>query len=419
MSDRPTRRAVGAGAAALLAGGARAPTDPLDGAALHADLATYAGFGHHRTGTAGDQAVTRWLTDRLRPAGYAVETQAFDLPVFEVGRVEVAVGGRAVPAFPLWPPHAGKVTAPLAAEAAPGRIALVVLPQTAGVGLGPPAVGPVEAAVKAGAAAVVVINPNHVGELAAINALPEPPAWPVPVVLVAARESEALRAAAARGEMVGVRLEGAVRDGSAENVVARRPGAGKALVMSTPKSGWMTCAGERGSGVAIWLGLARWLAVATDLNLVLVATSGHEFDGHGGHLFTQRLAPRPADTRLWLHLGANVASYDYTLRDGVLTRLQTPQPGRLLACSHDLVPAVRKAFAGQPAYETPSDVALSRPPGEAAQFLDLGYQPLLALVGSHPLHHTPRDLPDVTDGPALERVARALKTVLEPLAKTA
>lgn len=409
-----TRRTVAGTGLALAATPAAAASDPLSGPALYADLKAYAALGHHRTGTAGDRAATVMLERALKAAGYQGERQGFDYPVFELKRAGVAVGGRTIEAFPLWTPQPGTVTGPLSLEAAPGRVALVTLPDGTGGGLGPPALGAVEAAVKAGPAAVIAITDNRVGEMSAVNALPNTPPWPVPVVIVAGREGAALRAAAQAGTPATVRLEGRTATRCVENVVARRPAPGKHLILSTPKSGWMTCAGERGAGVALWLGLARWLAT-TPHNLTLVATTAHEFDGHGGHLFTDRLAPKPADTKLWLHLGANIAGYDFALKDGRPTRLGAPSSARLAACSPALVPAVTKAFAGQPGYEAPMNIAERRPPGEAALFQKLGYEPLLALVGGHPLHHTPRDQPDVSGPELLEPVARALRTVLSGL----
>jgi hypothetical protein len=72
-----------------------------------------------------------------------------------------------------------------------------------------------------------------------------------------------------------------------------------------------------------------------------------------------------------------------------------------------MAPAAR-AFAGQPGYETPFDIDQRKPPGEVALFQSLGYAPLIGVVAGHPLHHTTRDLPDVTDGRMLEPVARGL-----------
>jgi hypothetical protein len=58
--------------------------------------------------------------------------------------------------------------------------------------------------------------------------------------------------------------------------------AARTIVVSTPTTGWFTCTCERGSGIAVYLALARTVASTTaDLNFVFVATAGHEV-GHGG-----------------------------------------------------------------------------------------------------------------------------------------
>src|SRR6185312_9725361 len=108
---------------------------------------------------------------------------------------------------------------------------------------------------------------------AAYNCAPDRPPWPVPVVGVAGREGQALKAAAQAGADARLRIAGRMQPGRADNVVARLAGPGKPLVLSTPKSGWFHCAGERGSGIAIWLGLARHLAAGRRQNLVLLAAS--------------------------------------------------------------------------------------------------------------------------------------------------
>ncbi|MDB5497124.1 MAG: hypothetical protein JWP28_1155 [Phenylobacterium sp.] len=402
----------------LWAGGAvaaRAAADPLSGRALYADVKTYAQFGEHRTATAGDDAATTWLEPMLSAAGYAVERQAFDYPVFELARAELAVGGRTIAGFPYWTPRTtppGGVTGALSVHGEPGRVALVDLPPGSGSGLNAPPPAQIAEAAASGAVAVVAITENPLGELSALNRAAKAEPWRVPVLLAAGREGAALKAAAAAGTPATVWLEGRTVTRTAHNVVGRRARPGKHLVLSTPKSGWFHCAGERGSGIAIWLGLARWLAASTDHNLTVVAASGHEFDGYGGHIFTETLAPKPADTKLWLAIGANVAAYDFALQDGEIMRQAGPQPGRILACSDALIPLAAKAFAGQPGYATPFDIDQRKPPGEVALFQSLGYAPLIGLVAGHPLHHTRRDLPDVTDGGMLEPVARGLQAML-------
>jgi hypothetical protein len=398
-----------AAAGLALAGGAMsaAAADPLSGAALYADVQAYAALGPHRTGTAGDAATTAWMLRALDAAGYRTATQGFDYPVFALEAAELILGERRIAGFPVWTPKAGDVAGALGRE-----IAVVRFPYGTGAGLGAATYrAPIEAAIHAGAAAVVVVVDHPLGELAALNAEPNVAPWPVPVLQVAGREAQAL----ASGSPARVRIAGASHVAGAENVVARRPGPGRALVISTPKSGWMTCSGERGSGVAIWLALARWLAAQPQHDVTLVAASGHEVDGYGGHLFAEHQAPAPAETKLWLHIGANVACYDFALSDGVITRLPGPPKQRLLACSEVLLPVARAAFAGQPGYATPTDIDVQPAPGEVAYYQKLGYRPIVGVVGSHPLHHTARDLPDATGPAMLEPVARALSAIVSGL----
>jgi len=411
------RRAIAAAAAtwASPALSANAAADPLAGGALYSDVKAYAALGEHRTGTAGDAATTEWMARALKAAGYAVERQGFDYPVFELARADLTLRGRTIEGFPYWTPGTtppGGATGPLSLGGGPGKIALVDLPAGSGAGLDAPPPKQISDAVAAKPLAVVAITENGLGELAAMNRNPKAPAWPVPVLLVAGREAPVLRAAAAGGQTATVRLEGRTVGRAAHNVIGRRARPGKQLVISTPKSGWFHCAGERGSGIAIWLGLARWLAASTDHNVTVVASSGHEFDGYGAHHFTETLAPKPAETKLWLALGANVAVYDFALEGGRIVRQPGPPKARTIGCSGPLTGLAAKAFAGQAGYATPLDLDAHGAPGELATFRSLGYRPLIGLVAASLLHHTRRDVADVTDGAMLEPVARGLQAMI-------
>jgi hypothetical protein len=111
-------------------------------------------------------------------------------------------------------------------------------------------------------------------------------------------------------------------------------------------------------------------------------------------------------------IGANVASYDFALREGKIVRQPGPQAARILACSGPLVATAAKAFAGQRGYATPVDLDTQTAPGELGHFRQLGYRPLVGLVAGHPLHHTRLDLAEVTDGTMLEPVARGLAAII-------
>ncbi len=413
--DRRRVLFTGLGAAALKASAAQATPDPLAGEALYADVKTYVSLGEHRTGTAGDAATTVWLDHSLSAAGFAVERQGFDYPVFDLDRADLTVGGHRIEGFPYWTPQTtpqAGLTAPLSLARRPGSIALVDLPLGAGAGLDAPPPKEISDAVATNPVAVVAITETALGELAALNRNPKTPPWPVPILLVPGREAERLKAEAASGRLATVRLEGRTRTGSAYNVIGRRPGPGKHLVISTPKSGWFHCAGERGTGIAIWLGLARWLAATTAHNLTVVAASGHEFDGYGAHHFTETLAPKPSETMLWVAIGANVAVYDFALKNGEIVRQPGPPRNRTLGCSGRLLANAAEAFAGQVGYDNPLDLDTHNAPGELSTFRAIGYRPLVGLVAANPLHHTRRDLSDVTDGSQLELVARGLKALI-------
>lgn len=418
---RWTRRGAGLAGLSTLAApslSAAATNDPLSGAALYADVKAYAAMGDHRTGTPGDLAATRWLEAALQKAGWSTERQVFDYPTFRLATAQAVVAGRKIEAFPLWTPRAGSAGGRLSQT--PGRraVALLRLPYGTGAALETSTAWrkPVQAAIDAGAAGVLVVTEHPLGEFAAYNCAPNQPPWPVPVLGVASREAATLQAAAEARAAAELTIAGEplAPFHRGENVIARLKGAGKPLVLSTPRSGWFTCAGERGSGLAIWLGLARHFA-SRGKAMVLVAADGHEFDGYGGKLFAERLAPKPGEAAGWVHIGANVAAYDFALVNGTVTRLDHPQAGRRLAVSEALLPTAKAAFAGQIGYETPVDVEKEGAPGELAEYQRRGYAPLVGLVAMHPLHHTRRDLPDVTGPELLEPVARGLAAVIERL----
>jgi hypothetical protein len=78
----------------------------------------------------------------------------------------------------------------------------------------------------------------------------------------------------------------------AVNVTARLAGADGSLpplVVMTPRSGWWTCASERGGGIACWLELMRELKTGPlARDVVFVASSGHELGHLGINAFVDR-----------------------------------------------------------------------------------------------------------------------------------
>jgi hypothetical protein len=169
-------------------------------------------------------------------------------------------------------------------------------------------------------------------------------------------------------------------------------GAPKTLVLSTPRSGWHGCAGERGPGIVVWLRLAQWAAKALPrFNIVLISASGHEYDNHGAHAFLKSGAPKPADTALWVHLGANVAARDWReAAMGVLSPLPSADPQRILMGSAEFVPMLGTVFAGEPGLEAPM-AAGAAAAGELDEILKAGYPRAFGVFGAHRFHHARTD----------------------------
>jgi len=323
-----TRRSVilGAGLGAMTVEGAMAAgsvNDVFDPGQVALDLARYASFGLKASGGAGDEASGTWLAGELERLGFRTERQAIEVPFFEPGKVTLELADGAVDGLiaqapvrvtPAWGLEARLVRLePWPGQPMTGAIAVARLNHNRWSSAHSPAVRKLlAAATDQGAAGLVLITEGPTGEALALNATADA-ATPLPVVTAGTKQGARLLAAAAHGETGRLRLEGEAGRRSAYNLIARlERGAGRRLAVSTPRSGWFDCMGERGGGIAAWLGLARWTSRDCPLDLTFVATSGHEYENLGGHQFLKSaLAPRPEATELWIHLGAALAARDW------------------------------------------------------------------------------------------------------------
>jgi len=272
-------------------------------------------------------------------------------------------------------------------------------------------------AIGRGAAAVIAVTEGPTGEIIALNTEPGRFQFTVPVVIAAGRDGPALAAAAASGARARLvstgRSNGAAQ---ATNVIGHRPGSGKAIVVTTPKSGWFRCAGERGTGIAVFLAVADWLARHTKAELVFAATSAHEH-GYAGGVEFLKLAPSPDDVRVWLHIGANVAVQAVTIDGGHVTGTGQPMTTRGVAASAEVIGPAHTAFAGVAGYETPRPLTPANAAGELQVFRDAGYPHLAGLLGGYTLFHTPLDRAEVATTPAiLAPVAEGARALLASFA---
>lgn len=423
---QPTRRILVAGLAAAAAtpGAAIAqtgkrfdPSDPFDPRAMEADVQAYVAQGHHRTGGLGDARACAWLTELLQANGYETGKLSFPLKQFELAKASVELRGRSIEAFPVWLPRA---TGP-----APPAGRLTLLDDDANlagsVALFPLEAGKLHASLTAaeqrGAIAAVAVG-RRAGPPVAQNAWPPflDAETPIPCVIVGAGEGAALEVARSDGEAVRVLIEGATQpDAVGYNVLGYRRAGPSWVVVSTPYSGWFTCGGERGSGVAIWRGLAKAFAqTPLRASVVFVANSGHEVGYVGAkHTLASGSLPHAMETSTWLHLGASIGVVGQNqtaggaweqVDDGPRTTVQ----GVKVFAEHGAA-----AFSGLPLTRLAFD-RTGDPLGELGDVVAHDY-PGIGLIGgspNFPFGHTRLDGATSVKGDYLSAIGRAAEAMV-------
>jgi hypothetical protein len=429
--------------------------NPLRGEALYRDVAAYDALGEHRSASTTDNRTAEWIATELRQSGCEVAFQTFPAACFEAETIRLCPGGgEAMEIFPQWPVN---LTGPQGisgrlaqwdaspnranADSVTGAIAVTRL----GAGEHPCVAGAaIRAAAGAGARGVLVITESPTGEIVAFNAPFDMPPWPVPAALIGQKHEKLLEAGIKSGRRATLIIDGdSTLQATARNVIGRQDrGAAKWVVILTPHSGWFHCAGERGPGVALLLGLARWTA-ARDLpaNFLFVSASGHELGMIGENTFIDEAAPSPDKVAFWLHLGASIGTHNPPA--GSVGHLLY-QPNHLdhdIATHAELLPAVRKHMAACPGYSNPEEIDAylgkvhrARRRDEALYGKDLshderdylayhramhaGYRPLLMLAGDHAYFHTPADRPHTTNAELLEPIGTALANIMSEVLKS-
>lgn len=423
---RTSRRTFLAGSAALPATAAMARLSVDLQAMVASDLDKYIGFGSKQAGGAGDTACGNWLAAELERLDFKIERQEFATPFFEPARSELLCGESRAP---LWPQPivvqtgpdgstgplvridpAGRAEAPLA-----GAVALVDLPFGRwSSALAKSIREPIAAAFAAGAKAVVAITNGPTGKIIALNADGRAPMFGGPVALLAPEHAKPFLAAAMRRAPATMFIHGKGGRRPAFNFVGRIDrGKARWLVVSTPRSGWYGCAGERGPGIAAWLWLARWASRSVqDYNLAFVCNTGHEYEYLGASEALESFTPKPAETHFWLHLGANVAARDWHEGLGQWRALPSVDTQRYLAVSPSLLPVAHEVFAGHAGLEAPySSDDLSA--GELTEIMAAGYAPAAGVFGIHRFHHVAEDDARCVSAASVAATAAAFQMFVE------
>ncbi|MGV3458077.1 hypothetical protein [Sphingomonas sp.] len=425
LIDRRTTLALGL-ATSLPAGMARAAAGP----SLMDDVRHYAALGPHRTGTPGNLATLDWVEARLGEAGFVVQRQSIRYADHDIARAVIATGAvqlEGIVQRPACPTSPAGLSAPLVLADEPvdptqlsGKIAVIRLPHARHSSiLEGRTARPVKAALAAGCVGLVLVTRGPSGEALALNAPLEHPVSAVPTLVIAPRDAGPIIAAAARGDTGRIVLEGQAIIASSANLVARRQGKGRAIIVTTPLSGWFGCAGERGSGIAAFLHVAPLLArryPAADLHFAGLV--GHEREYVGGDAYVGALAPPPDQVRLWVHLGAGFAARDWhEIADGVLAPLPGADAQRYLLAPEAWLGTLRPLLATLPGYQQPYPATIENSAGEARHFIERGYRNMIATIGAHRLHHARTDDASAVDPASLAESwtgwSRALLAVID------
>jgi len=389
-----------AGAGGLMAGSSavvRAQTGPTIGAALYQLVTGYSQWPHHRTGTSEGRETVDWFEAQLRERGATTSRWSYGYDRYD-WRVSVTADGRPIDGLPLFYEGVGELAtdAPFVrpvtltnnfdtsdleqalAEAKGSDLRLAVFLTFGRFGNLPP-------------------RPALIG----VNVDPDKPSSGLPTVLVSGVHLDAM----ASGTVTAAISAKRVADRS-QNVIGRwGSGDGAPLVITTPLTGWFTCAGERGTGIAVALELAR--AFAAEMPVAVIATTGHELENYG--IRQQLKAGLGFAPRAVIHIGASLAAGWFAPGSSALQLF----PGRLASANRPLegdLLAALKAASFQP---------VPRFFGEAKEWTAHLPEatPLLSFAGSFPLFHTPQDTPEAATSPALLQtvfvaVRDAVKAVL-------
>ena len=394
--------AAGAGVASASASPVKpTPTgNDADQAWLQSTLERYDGFGIKASGGPGDQATGAWLEDTLKGWGYTCRRQPFDVPWFDVRTATLSSGDAealVIPQAIVAATGPKGVTGPLRLASdhgdLSGAIALIVLPYKRWAAFGDPQVArPLADAFARGALAAVLVTTGPTGEAIALNVSTHKPPIARPVAILAPKSARPFLAAAEQGHSATLIVDGQGGQRSAYNLIAhldrKSP---KTVIVSTPRSGWFHCAAERGSGLAVWLSLARWLARTNHgVNIELLATSGHEYEYLGGEHYLTRLRRRRSPSSGCISAPAlRPATGRNSARR--FNPLPSADSQRVLTATADVVSSVRAAFHGVTGLEATYVADQTTAGGELVNVLNAGYKTAIGLYGGHRYFHTQSD----------------------------
>lgn len=326
----------------------------------------YADLGIHRTGTDVDRATADWFASHLRARGAKVLRQDYNFDFFDA-KTTVNLNGCEIPSMPLYYEAIGDIKTDNVAVAEFGG-------GEHGSGLDDKLEVMINSAMSDGYESLVIATRGESGGLVAINCEPKLRNR-IPVILVPGRYANALQTNA-----ITVEYTASIKPGMSTNIIGDWGSSltGPPFVITTPMSGWFTCAGERGTGIAVALHIAERLSKhMPHVPLKVIAPSGHELGFYGAYRMAETVTTPP---RAVLHLGSCIAACDAHLQGIVHANTST-------------VDAIKSALA--PLHIDPEQPDNHLNPdcwvGESQCWAKFG-MPMLSVAGVSPVFHTSDDI---------------------------
>ena len=285
--------------------------------AIEQRIRAYEAFGIHRTGWPGDDQSAAWLRDELAAAGIEATLERFAFPRVELRRARLSWPDGAAEGVPLYDggfTRAGGIEGTLVEPDADDLLGNIVVAAENDPAFALPRISEqVERLLAEGVVGLVLVRSDPRGAVTTLNAERIERPFSLPVLQVAAQDARGFASAMLLGIEATLEIDGDRLQSRASNVVASLPGTdleAAPIGIMTPRSGWFTCASERGGGIAILLGLAEALVARSDRRRTVefVASSGHELHHQGLQAYLRARAGIEAGAHAWLHLGASIGT---------------------------------------------------------------------------------------------------------------
>jgi len=378
-------------------------------------IRAYEEQGIHRTATEVDRVSAGWLETEVRQSGLTPAREAFTISRVDPVAASLTAAGRRIEGVPLFDggfTDAAGVRGLLGPLASDAPIGLTEIAPNA-AGAGPLA----EARRQNRHRAIVVVTRGGRPGLCPSNAESFLHPFGPPVLQVSSEEGGFLTDLARRASTASaaeVTLVAHVKRTPAEafNVTANIPGGDRALpplVIMTPRSGWWTCASERGGGIACWLEVMRALCGSTAggwqpaRDILFVASSGHELGQMGIEIYAERRPGLIKHSRAWIHFGANVGA--------------AQDPGNTIQASDDAMEAMLAEHMLAAGLTIDRRVPRGTIPGGEAGVVHRGGGVYMSIIGRSALFHNPADRgADAVDPNAIARFATAFIGIAKALA---